>query len=79
MRYLFFTSEHCKPCKIVKLEIIKHPEIYIIDIEKNQKIANKYGIMSIPTLLIIDKDGNVDSQITGTSIIKWLKDNNGLK
>ena len=75
MRYLYFTSEHCPSCQIIKPIISRHAEIAVIDIEKQQEQAVKYGVMSIPTLLILDNNDSVEQQITGTRIGKWLKEN----
>lgn len=51
------------------------PEIGMIDVDKQSDIAAKYGVMSIPTLLIIDDKDRVDTQIEGSKIGKWLKEN----
>ena len=75
MKYLYFTSEYCASCKAIKPKIMKHPEIIIIDVDKNGKYVKKYNIMSIPTLLVLNDDETVEQQITGTSINKFLKEN----
>jgi len=75
MKYLYFTSEYCAPCKAIKPKIIKHHEIVVIDVDKNGKYVKKYNIMSIPTLLVLNDDETVEQQITGTSINKFLKEN----
>lgn len=75
MKYLYFTSEFCAPCKAIKPQIIKHHEITVIDVDKNGKYVTKYNIMSIPTLLILNDDNRVEKQIIGTSINKFLKEN----
>ena len=61
----------CAPCKAIgttvseidkeyngKLKVVK------LNIDQSPKLATKYNIMSIPTLLIF-KDGQVDGQIIG--------------
>jgi len=75
MHYLYFTSEFCAPCKKVKPEIIKHKEIKIIDIDEDQKLSKKYDVLSIPTLLVLNNKNEIEQQITGTTIIKFLKEN----
>lgn len=74
MRYLYFTSKSCVPCQAIKPKIMKHAEIGVIDVEKNGEIAGKYGVMSIPTLLVVNDDDSVEAQFTGTKINKWLKE-----
>lgn len=75
MRYLYFTSEFCAPCKAIKPKIMKCPEICVIDIDKQNEFAVKYGVMSIPTLLVVNDNDSVEQQITGSKINKWLKEN----
>ena len=72
MRYLFFSSQHCKPCQILKPRILKHPEIAIIDVDKHGEKAVKYGIMSIPVVIALDGGDIVEYQISGSRISKWL-------
>lgn len=75
MRYLYFSSQHCVPCQTIKPAILKHSEIAIIDVDKKNELAIKFGIMSIPTLLILNDDDSVEEQIQGHKINKWLKEN----
>lgn len=74
MRYLYFTSKNCVPCQAIKPKIMRHEEIAIIDVEKNGEIAGKYGVMNIPTLLIVNDNDSVETQLTGMKINRWLKE-----
>ncbi|AOM82309.1 thioredoxin [Salisediminibacterium beveridgei] len=66
-----FWAPWCGPCKMIapvleeldadmgdKLKIVK------LDVDENQQTAGKFGVMSIPTLLIF-KDGEVVDQVVG--------------
>ncbi|WP_319586166.1 thioredoxin [uncultured Desulfobulbus sp.] len=66
-----FWAEWCGPCKMLapavdaiaeefagKLKVLK------LDIDKDAAIASKYGVMSIPTLIIF-KGGTIAEQIIG--------------
>jgi thioredoxin 1 len=66
-----FWAPWCGPCKMIapvleeldgdmsdKVKIIK------LDVDENQETAQKYGVMSIPTLLLF-KDGEVVDQVVG--------------
>jgi thioredoxin 1 len=73
-----FWAEWCGPCKMIapvvdeiageydgKLKIGK------VDVDTQQAVAMKYGIRSIPTLLLF-KDGKVVEQIIGAAPKKML-------
>lgn len=66
-----FWAPWCGPCKMIapvleeldndlgdKVKIVK------LNVDDNQETAGKFGIMSIPTLLLM-KDGNVVDQVVG--------------
>ncbi len=67
-----FWAPWCGPCKIlgpVIEEIAKEYEgkpvkIAKLNVDDNQEIAQQYGVMSIPTLMLF-KNGNVEDQMMG--------------
>ena len=66
-----FWANWCAPCRMVAPvveELVGEYEGRIsftkLDVDQNPKTAGKYGIMSLPTLLIF-KDGNPVSNIVG--------------
>ena len=77
-----FWAEWCGPCRMVapvldeiagelgdKIKIVK------LNVDENPATASKYGIMSIPTLLLF-KDGKLASQKVGAApkakLAQWL-------
>ena len=60
----------CGPCKMLAPIIeelsteIDSYSFYKLDIDKNEDIARKYGIMSIPTLLLFE-DGKLKDKLIG--------------
>lgn len=66
-----FWAPWCGPCKMIAPvleeidgEMSDKVKIVKLDVDENQETAGKYGVMSIPTLLLL-KDGNVVDQVIG--------------
>lgn len=66
-----FWAPWCGPCKMIApvleeldTEMGDKVKIVKIDVDDNQETAAKFGVMSIPTLLVI-KDGEVVDKVVG--------------
>ena len=66
-----FWAEWCMPCRMIASMVDQIAEKYgdklkvgKVDIDSNQEIAVKFGIQSIPSLLVF-KDGQVVSKLVG--------------
>ncbi|MDR4504338.1 MAG: thioredoxin [Candidatus Scalindua sp.] len=68
-----FYADWCGPCKRQTPILIELSEIYDgkvkivkvdIDVEENQALATKYGVMSVPTLIIF-KNGEIKDTVVG--------------
>ena len=67
---LDFFASWCGPCKMLSPVIDSFAEEYPqykvckINVDEEQELAQKYGVMSIPTLVVV-KDGDVASKAVG--------------
>ncbi|MDP3980497.1 MAG: thioredoxin [Chlamydiota bacterium] len=78
-----FWAPWCGPCRMIapvleelSAEMDGQIDIAKVNVDENQDIAAKYGVMSIPTLLLM-RDGNVINQAVGAlskeKLADWVK------
>ena len=92
-----FWAPWCGPCKMIApvleeidSEIGDKVKIVKVDVDENQETAAKFGVMSIPTLIVL-KNGEVVDKVVGfqpkealterfrkTNLIRFTKSNPGL-
>lgn len=66
-----FWAEWCGPCKMIapildEIATEKDGDAVIakLNVDENPSIAQRYGVMSIPTMLVF-RDGEVDKRVVG--------------
>lgn len=66
-----FWAPWCGPCKMIAPVLVELDEeigdkakIVKVDVDENQETAGKFGVMSIPTLIVL-KDGEVVDKVVG--------------
>ena len=77
-----FYADWCGPCRMVAPIVDQIAEektdiaVGKINVDEQPELAEKYGVMSIPTLIVI-KDGEVVNKGTGVQpkgkLLEWLK------
>lgn len=78
-----FFATWCGPCKMlhpVLEELANEKKISIVkvDIDKNEELAVQYGVMSVPTLMLLKEGKRVSVSIgyqDKESLIKWIEEN----
>jgi len=67
-KILYFSAAWCGPCKMLGpiMESVGNEVNYQkIDVDSNQELSMKYGIRNIPTLVLVDNNGNELNRSTG--------------
>lgn len=66
-----FFATWCGPCKMlaptldeISSEVAGKAAVYKLDIDQNPDIAQRYGVMSVPTLIVFE-NGQVKNQAVG--------------
>ncbi len=74
-----FYADWCGPCKMVApvvaelaQELSGQAKVVKINVDQEQEIASSFGVMSIPTFVVV-KDGNAANRSTGFAQKEQLK------
>jgi thiol-disulfide isomerase/thioredoxin len=78
MKLVKFSADWCGPCKLLSATIdgIKDTIPYVvedIDADSNLELVKKYNVRNIPTLLLLDDDGNEVKRKLGNMTLSDLK------
>ena len=67
---ILFTTSTCPNCVIAK-EMLKEESYKTVDATENPDLAQKYGIMQAPTLVVVEGD-NVEKYVNASNIQKFV-------
>lgn len=77
MKVLKIYSRTCGPCKVLESNLqlagIPHESVDVQSIE-GENIVDKYEVRAVPTLILIDDEGNVMKRHTGLLGVQELKE-----
>lgn len=76
MKVIKIYSDTCGPCKILEKNLIKSGINYDsinINSEEGELMVTRYDIRSIPTLVLIDDDGNMIDKHSGVLTPEGIK------
>lgn len=74
-----FYADWCGPCRAMGevLESIDDIDILKINVDTHQELAVKYGIMSIPSLILFKNGVEIKKQVGAMpkdALLKWIKE-----
>ena len=73
-RKILFTTRTCPNCVTAKAALEEaHIEYEMVDAKEHADLARKYGIMSAPTLVVIENDGKVEKLVNASNIKKYTE------
>jgi len=70
IKYLF-TTKTCPNCKLAK-EYLKNEKYVVIDAEENMELAQRYGVMQAPTLVVVNGDSH-KKYVNASNIKKYAE------
>jgi len=76
---LLFTADFCAPCKtqqqpaIAKVVIETGAQYFQVNVENDPNAAERWGVLSLPTTYILDKDGKPRDVNHGVTSVDKLK------
>lgn len=77
MKVLKIYSRTCGPCKVLEIALqlagIPHESIDVQSVQ-GEDIASKYEIKTVPTLILVDDEGNVVKRHSGLLGVQELKE-----
>ncbi len=75
VKYLF-TTKTCPNCKLAK-SYLQDEQYILIDAEENIELAQKYGIMQAPTLVVVNGDA-YEKYVNASNIKKYAEEHAGI-
>lgn len=77
-RILYFTASWCGPCKMMAPTITEAMSsgmnITKIDVDNDQEMSVKYSVRSVPTMILVNENGEEKNRVVGLQTLTALKD-----
>lgn len=70
-----FYADWCMPCKQQTKVLEQEPlsvELISVNIEEQEELASKFGVRSLPTLILVDSEDNIITSWHGITLPKTI-------
>ena len=75
MKVLKFFTEFCSPCRTMSVQLTELGfEVEDVNAIKRRDLVDKYSVMTVPTLIKVDEDGNEITRLRGAQSADKLKE-----
>jgi thioredoxin 1 len=68
---LKFSASWCTPCKLLSATLKDVEGVKEIDIDQNRELTAKYGVRSVPTLVFLQDDKEVERTTGSIPLAKY--------
>ena len=70
----YFSAPWCGPCKML-VPVMDQSGLPFqkINVDNDTELSSKYGVRSVPTLLLVDSTGNEIKRLVGNNDLKTIK------
>lgn len=76
MKLLKFSATWCSPCKALS-KTLEGKDLGVpiqpVDIDVEPELTAKYGVRSVPTMVLVDDAGNAVKTLTGSRPLEAIK------
>lgn len=70
----YFSAPWCGPCKMLGPTMDKSGLSFTkVNVDDDTELAAKYGVRSVPTLLVVDSTGNELKRLVGNQDLNTIK------
>ena len=75
-KLLVFSATWCGPCKAFKPTLLEldQDRLEYIDIDELPEIREDYNVQSVPTVILVDEDGDELARLVGGQTLSKLQD-----
>ena len=74
MKYIYFSAPWCGPCKLLGPKMEKVAEQVTVEkynVDENPELTREYGVRNIPTVILVNGDGQELERIVGVNPIEF--------